>query len=134
MRREVVNNSFRADIFITLQEDKEILKNVRSNLSFIAIEVKIKDWKQGLYQAWRYKSFAEKSYLAVYKPYAKNIDIKLFEQYNVGLIIFGEKTIEIKNHPKKNVFKKKDSYSHSVRGKIIDKLSTMQSVQPVFQK
>lgn len=133
LRREVGNNSFRSDIFITLEKDREITRHDISGrgISFIAIEVKIKDWKQGLYQAWRYNSFAEKSYLAIYEQYAKNIDLNLFEEHNVGLIIFNENSIVIKNHPKKNNFRDTDHYSKDLREKILSSLPAMKSVQPV---
>ena len=59
-------------------------------LSFVknfAIEAKLKDWKKGLKQAYRYKWFAEYSFVVLdehySKPALKNIDI--FEKYNVGL-------------------------------------------------
>ena len=132
LRREIGNNSFRADIFITLQKDEELVMN--SKTSFIAIEVKIKDWKQGFYQAWRYNSFAEKSYLALYEPYSKNIDLNLFKDNNVGLIIFNEKTITIKNHPKRNTFTRNNLYSKNLRIKIWNSLGTIESIEPIFQK
>ena len=104
MHREIGNNSYIADIFISLYKNEEIKKFNTRQVRFIAIEVKIKDWKQGLYQAWRYNSFAEKSYLAVYEKYTKNIDVQLFKEYNVGLIVFTETTIKVLNTPRGNKF------------------------------
>lgn len=112
--REIGDGSFRADIFITLT------KKLKKKTDLIAIEVKIKDWKQGLYQAWRYNSFAEKSFLAIYKKFSKGIDIKMFEEYNVGLIIFDEKNIVVKNIPKNNSFKEQ-SYSIKLRNNLLSK-------------
>lgn len=133
LRREVGNNSFRADIFITLQGASESIgTELNDAMSFIAIEVKIKDWKQGFYQAWRYNSFAEKSYLAIYEPYSKNVDITLFEKHNVGLIVFNEESVIIMNQPKKNTFLKRDSYSTDLREKIWQSLPAVKCVQPVF--
>ena len=117
--REMGTNAFRADIFISLNKITDT-KNNRAH--FIAIEVKIKDWKQGLYQAWKYNAFAEKSYLAIYKKYAKNIDIKMFEKYNVGLIIFDENSILVKNIPKNNSFKKKE-YSIELRKHLQERMT-----------
>lgn len=56
----------------------------RSNF---AIEVKLKDWKRALKQAYRYKWFAEYSFVVLDSHYnkaaLKNLD--LFIKYNVGL-------------------------------------------------
>lgn len=133
LRREVGNNSFFADILISLFPQKS--KTVRFNtkkIKFIAIEVKISNWRQGLYQAWRYYSFAEKSYLALYKEYAKNIDIKLFKKHNVGLIIFGKNTIRILYHPTMNNFKDENSYEIKLREKIWQRSLVIQSIQPTI--
>lgn len=53
----------------------------------IAIEAKLKDWRRALKQAYRYKWFADKSF--VFLP-LENIavpmaNVSLFERYNVGL-------------------------------------------------
>ena len=130
-RREHGDNSFRADIFIALsKEDSQRDTFDRNSVNFIAIEVKIKDWKQGLYQAWKYNTFAEKSFLALYKKYAKNVDISMFQQYNVGLISFDENTIEVLNVPKNNRFQAK-SYSDDLRERLWSRLA-VKSVQPAF--
>lgn len=117
--REVGDNSFRADIFISFTTAAEV--GVSTRTSFIAIEVKVKDWKQGLYQAWRYTAFAEKSYLALYRPHADNIDIELFRQYNVGLIVFDETSVEVRNAPKNNKFNER-AYSRELRAKLRSKV------------
>ena len=62
----------------------------------VAIEAKVKDWKRGLYQAYRYKWFADASYLALYKSYVeqpKN-NIQLFKKLNVGLLSVSESQVE----------------------------------------
>jgi hypothetical protein len=63
----------------------------RYELSFrksIAIEAKLKNWKRALMQAYRYKWFADYSYVildyAHIKPAIENIS--LFKQYNIGLV------------------------------------------------
>lgn len=52
-----------------------------------AIEAKLKDWKKALKQAYRYKWFAEYSYVVLDSYYSNNAikNIDLFEKYNVGL-------------------------------------------------
>lgn len=101
VQREIGNGSFRADIFISLQNTNP---KYHQKFNFVAIEVKIKDWQQGLYQAYRYNSFAEKSYLALYEKYCRDVDISLFKKNNVGLISFNENGITVLNKPKTNKF------------------------------
>ncbi len=71
--------------------------------STIAIEAKLSNWKRGLYQAYRYKQFANLSYLAIY---SKNVHralkhLDLFKTYNVGLISVDKNNIEILYNPTK---------------------------------
>lgn len=80
----------------------------------IAIEAKLKDWKRGLYQAYRYRSYADKSYLAIYtKSIAtplRNIDE--FKKYNVGLIEVMDTGVKVHFNPKKE--KRADAYTKAV--------------------
>lgn len=52
-----------------------------------AIEAKLRDWKKALKQAYRYKWFAEYSYVVLDEKYSKSAtnNIYLFKKYNVGL-------------------------------------------------
>lgn len=54
----------------------------------IAIEAKLKNWKRALMQAYRYKWFADYSYVVLdhshIKPALQNLE--LFKKYNIGLI------------------------------------------------
>ncbi|MBU3979386.1 hypothetical protein KJ980_06125 [Patescibacteria group bacterium] len=70
----------------------------------VAIEVKLKDWRQGILQARRYKSFTDECYLAILSSYEKNIDCSYLEKFGIGLILFNNKTgrIWIKRKPIKN--------------------------------
>ena len=132
LRREVGNNSFFADILISLSpKNKGAAFFDSKKTKFIAIEVKISDWRQGLYQAWRYYSFAEKSYLALYKDYAKNVDIDEFKKYNVGLIIFDETNVRIMHHPIKNSISQ-NTYKAEVRETIWRRSLAIESVQPAI--
>lgn len=126
-RRELGDSSFRADIFITLSEEGVWCEFDGRSTQFIAIEVKVKNWKEGLYQAWRYNAFAEKSYLALFKPYARNVNVELFRQYNVGLIIFDETSIEVLNTPRNNKFHGR-TYSTELRGRLWSRLSAVKSI------
>ncbi|MCY3804786.1 MAG: hypothetical protein OXF85_02860 [Candidatus Saccharibacteria bacterium] len=53
----------------------------------VAIECKVRDWRKGLLQAMRYRSFAHESYLVIYDCY-KHLavsNIHLFKMFNIGL-------------------------------------------------
>lgn len=133
LRREVGNNSFFADILISLSPKEEgVVIFDTKKTRFIAIEVKVSNWKQGLYQAWRYCSFAEKSYLALYKEFAKNVDIGLFKKHNVGLIVFDEKTIQVLHHPTAGNFQGNNVYEIKLREKIWQRSLAIKSVQPAI--
>lgn len=55
-----------------------------------AIEAKLKNWRSGLKQAYRYKWFAEYSYLIIDEHYCSPAvkNINLFKEYNIGLASF----------------------------------------------
>lgn len=69
----------------------------------IAIEAKMRDWKRGFIQANRYKSFANKVYLAVPSKVEHLVDKKLLQKHNVGLIVLDTKRNEKKTLPVKQV-------------------------------
>jgi hypothetical protein len=54
----------------------------------VAIEAKVSNWKRGLYQAYRYRQYADLSYLALHSQYIDRAkqNLNLFEDLNVGLI------------------------------------------------
>lgn len=84
---------------------KTIAKNHLNPIQkIIAIEVKLKDHRNGLVQARRYQYFADETYLAILQEAEKNINIKEFNKYNIGLILFNTKTntVEIKYPKAKN--------------------------------
>lgn len=70
----------------------------------IAIEAKLKDWKQGILQARRYKSYTDECYLAILSRYEENIDYSYLDKFGIGLILFNEKNGDIwtKQKPSKN--------------------------------
>ncbi len=72
----------------------------------VAIEAKLKDWKQGIVQARRYKSFTDECYLALLSQYEKNVDYGYLERFGIGLILFNPDSGKIifKKRPKKNQF------------------------------
>lgn len=124
--KEIGANAIRTDIFLTFSTNKAGSGDHfdTRKTKYVAIEVKIKDWRQGLYQAWRYNTFAERSYLALYSEFAKDIDIKLFKMYNVGLIVFDENKIDILNKPTNNLFG--TNQSKILREKLWNKLGRVE--------
>jgi predicted transcriptional regulator len=75
--------------FIMKENDKYI-PGKQYSYSFkrnIAIEVKLKNWKQALRQAYRYKFFAEYTFVALDAHYSNSAikNINEFKKYNVGL-------------------------------------------------
>lgn len=76
----------------------------------IAIEAKMRDWKRGFLQANRYKSFANKVYLAVPSKVEHLVDKKLLQKHKVGLIVLDternkKKTLPVKQVEPFNLFK-----------------------------
>jgi hypothetical protein len=76
--------------------------NFDSQEKNIAIEVKIKDWKNGLLQAQRYLRYADYSYLAIKSDYIKNIDLKIAEQHGIGIIGIDGKNITEELKPRQS--------------------------------
>ena len=62
--------------------------NIRNGHKIIAIEAKLSDWKNGFYQALRYRYFANQSYLAIKNGYIKNIDKSTLTQHIHYVIIY----------------------------------------------
>jgi len=69
---------------------------------FSAIEAKLKDWKSGLYQAIRYKNFAQKSFLALSSEYIHRVDKNLLLENNIGLISVSIDNTRILINPRKD--------------------------------
>lgn len=85
-----------------------ILKN-KTNNKIITIELKLRNWKRALAQAYKYKSFSDISYVCMDE---KNVmpalgHIEMFKKYNIGLITINNKN-KVKLHYKP---KAKKAYS-----------------------
>ena len=68
------------------------LQDIGTNIS---IEVKLKDWKNGILQAKRYLRFSDYSYLAILEQYQKNIDLDELKNSGIGLIVVGDKIKQV---------------------------------------
>ena len=97
---------------VTLVEDGYIQQTAKGSyiksleveppqLKLVAIEAKLRDWKQGILQARRYKTFTDESYLAILAKYEKNIDPELLKYHDIGLILVDDSsgTITFKRRP-----------------------------------
>lgn len=62
----------------------------KNSTSFIAIELKLKDWKRAMKQAFRYRCFSNIVYVVLPENTANRAksNTSLFEQYNIGLATF----------------------------------------------
>lgn len=109
VRKEEVNKSLKKLVeysFIQKVDSCYIFKN-KYELSYkksIAFEAKLRNWKRALMQAYRYKWFADYSYVVLDESHSKiaieNLDT--FKKLNIGLITLNIKGgIVIHYHPKK---------------------------------
>lgn len=77
---------------LSLVEVKQSIVKILKNILFarlgttISIEAKLKDWKGACLQAQRYLCFSDYSYVALPSDVIKNVDLRLFENYGIGLL------------------------------------------------
>ena len=71
----------------------DILLKSKTNTKIITIEVKLKNWKRALQQAYKYRSFSDIAYICMdeknVKPALENLD--LFKKCNIGLLTINSK-------------------------------------------
>lgn len=75
------------------------IKNVRNLVRVLAIEVKVKDWRQGFYQAMRYRAFSNEVALALPLSVAKRVKKRcqrMIRDFRIGLIGIDEVQRELK--------------------------------------
>ena len=77
---------------------------------FISIEAKLSDWKSGVYQAVRYKTFSNSSYLAISEESLDRVDRSFLRLNGIGLITVSGSSANIIMYPRKN--KPKSIISH----------------------
>lgn len=71
--------------------DYVLFEKTEKNIKYVvSIELKLKNWKQGIIQAYRYKNFSNDVYLVLDNKYIKPALKKIedFKRYNVGLASF----------------------------------------------
>jgi len=123
----------REEMISFLIENKYLIPNKKSKPNFkkgdaykiglkevIAIEAKLRNWKRGLYQAYRYRQYANKSYLALHSKYVHRAleNKEHFVRSNVGLIEVNDKDILIHIEPKRES-SKENIYSALVYERIL---------------
>ncbi len=89
----IVNNN---SIFINYYIDFSKLPSLSS------VEVKVKDWRGGFYQALRYSYFSDYSYLAIHSRYVKNVDLQILKNNGVGLISIEDVQLKILQKARKS--------------------------------
>jgi len=67
----------------------------------ISIEAKLYDWKNGVFQALRYKTYSNKSYLAISEEFAHRVDFNFLKENNIGLMTVAPSKVDIVISPKK---------------------------------
>lgn len=87
------------------------------DFSFIAFELKLKNWKRAAKQAFRHRSFSNVSYVVLESNYANSAlnNIGFFKQYNIGLATF-DSTNYFKIHFKPEV---NEPYSENLKKKLL---------------
>jgi hypothetical protein len=94
----------------------------KEEISIISFELKLKNWKRAVKQAFRYKCFSNIAYVVL--P-SKNADaaltnIVMFERYNVGLAIFDQNSdFEILHKPRVD-----KPYSETMNQKLVDTIGS----------
>lgn len=85
-----------------IDEDNVLIKGeyVAPVKNITSIEAKLFDWKKGLCQALRYKSYSNQSYLAISKEFFHRVDLNLLKENNIGLIVVAPNEVQITLNPK----------------------------------
>ena len=70
-------------------------------IKVVSFELKLKDWRGALVQAFRYRSFSDYSYVVLPAETAEKAynHVNLFEKYRIGLISFKEGNYYIMYRP-----------------------------------
>ncbi len=87
-----------------------------NDISIIAFELKLKNWKTASKQAFRYKSFSDVAYVVLPKNLISTAlkNIEYFKKYNIGLALFSnEKELNIIYKPNPS-----EPYSENLKLKI----------------
>jgi len=65
-----------------------LFRECAKTIAYVTVlELKLKNWRKGLYQAFKYRSYANSAYVALDAYHIKDAlnNISLFEKFNIGL-------------------------------------------------
>ena len=89
----------------------------------IAVELKIKDWRRGLQQAFRNLFYAKYSFLAIQWKRTRLIDLSVFAKYGIGLIaVNGNARIVLEPRESKMFFRYRQSIIKYLREQIAHRM------------
>ena len=63
--------------------------------NIISIEAKLSDWKNGFRQAMRYRTYSNKSYLALSEKFIHRVDLNLLRENGIGLMSVSPDNVHI---------------------------------------
>jgi hypothetical protein len=86
--------------FVTVEDGHLHLRKAHSRVAreVWAVEAKVQNWTDGMRQATRYQSFADRVYLAIAEEYVHRVDVRVLRSFNIGLIVVAEEA-RIAMHP-----------------------------------
>jgi len=82
-----------------------------------AVELKVKDWKNALYQLDTNQLFAKYCYLGIWHSYSYLVPKKILKKYGIGFISISKSNIEILVKPKKSSIVNED-FSKLIKNEI----------------
>lgn len=78
------------------------LAGISSDLTVFAIELKVENWRQALWQASVYQLCADFAYIAICEQYAHRVDQTYLGDLGIGLISVGEVGAELDLEPQRS--------------------------------
>lgn len=133
--RGCLNYLVRIEILSAVDNKKKYILSqtfLLPNIEIWAFELKLHDWKRAVFQALRYKAFA--NYVIVVFPVERkrilNENIELFNQLNIGVIVFDASTgkYEVIVKAKKSTATSK-VYTLYMQGQLLNKYKNKERVK-----
>lgn len=112
--------------FVFIEKNNQYINHI------IAIELKLKNWKKALIQAFKYRNFANQSYVIIDEKNLSNAvkNIDNFKQSNIGLASFNKnKELRIHFYPNSN-----DPFSVYYKEKLINSIFTLENKSNFIEK
>lgn len=117
LKYNILKRFIDSDYVIKERDLYKRIKNIpKPKTKIIAIEAKLKKWKDAFNQVLRYKKYADYCYVALLDTTIKNVDINIFNSNNIGILSVSNK--EIKQYIKPYINQEKDEiytlYANSI--------------------